>query len=256
MKYHYLDQYIASSQHKITFNLIGAGGTGSHMLTNLAVLSHTMTKLGRQPFFVKVFDPDFVTDHNVGRQMFSPADIGRYKAEVLVNRCNRYFGTDWNAFPVMYGFDNINTGEDIGSNFIISCVDSVQSRKAIKKIVCGTDYRYKQGYNKTYYWMDIGNERSSGQVILGTVGNIKQPRGKNRINNLPDFFVEYKNVKENNNQPSCSVAEALFKQDLFINKILADNAAHMLWSLLRDFRINYRGMYVNLETIHTQPILL
>lgn len=66
MRLHYLDAEIASSQHMITVNLVGAGGTGSHMLTNLAILSSALERLGRQPLFIKVFDPDIIQSHNVG----------------------------------------------------------------------------------------------------------------------------------------------------------------------------------------------
>ncbi len=35
-KVHYADSYLLNPQHPVTVNLIGGGGTGSQVLTNLA----------------------------------------------------------------------------------------------------------------------------------------------------------------------------------------------------------------------------
>ena len=129
MRYHYIDQYIASSQHKITVSLIGAGGTGSHVLTNLAMINCGLIGLGKQPLFVKVYDPDNVTEHNVGRSIFSPADIGQNKAEVLVTRINRFYGTHWHSVSDIYSPAN---NSKRSANITISCVDSVGSRKLVE----------------------------------------------------------------------------------------------------------------------------
>ena len=254
MKVHYLDSIIASSNHHISVNLVGAGGTGSHMLTNLAILSSTLVKLGHQALFVKVYDPDIVTEHNIGRQAFSRADKGRNKAEVLTSRCNRYFGTQWNAIPQK--FEGENSTYDFAANITISCVDSIESRKSIfcnlKKILDHTAFPYK----RTMYWMDIGNSARSGQVILGTLFNSIQPPKSKGIKKLNHFFDDYPEIVDEGNEPSCSLAESLFRQDLFINKIMATYASDLLWNLLHKFVINNRGIYVNLETLKTTPILL
>lgn len=259
LRYHYLEQYIASANHKISVNLIGVGGTGSHMLTNLATLSHAFVKLGKQPLFVRAFDPDKVEVHNIGRQMFSVSDIGRFKSDVLVERCNRYFGTDWVSVPELYGSDSCLRETAKGANFIISCVDSVKSRRMIADMYTEPmnpikDNQY-DSYNTSFYWMDIGNTRKSGQVILGTLRKIKQP-DKRSASYLPGFFVEYPDITELRNEPSCSLAESLGKQDLFINKIMATYASNMIWQLLQEFRISYRGIYINLGSLKTQPILI
>jgi hypothetical protein len=39
-------------------------------------------------------------------------------------------------------------------------------------------------------------------------------------------------AQDDSNEPSCSLAEALEKQDLFINSTLANMAASLLWNLL------------------------
>lgn len=43
---HYIDNYLLNPQHPVTVNLIGAGGTGSQVLTCLARLDVTLRALG------------------------------------------------------------------------------------------------------------------------------------------------------------------------------------------------------------------
>lgn len=257
MKYHYIEQRIASTQHKVTVNVIGAGGTGSHVLSSLAAMNHVLVSLGRQPLYVKVYDPDIVTETNIGRQTFSPADVGRYKAEVLVSRINKFYGVGWHSFCHKFG-EGI-TSEQFwiyGANITISCVDSVMSRHDIHgnlKNLAACEKR-TPAYAEPFYWMDIGNNAKSGQIILGTFGYINQPTKRNTVSSLPTFFDEYPDAMENHDQPSCSMAEALLRQDLFINKIMATYAVQMLWDMLAHFRITYRGMYINLGDGKTSRI--
>lgn len=256
MRYHYLDTEIAKSNQKISVNLIGVGGTGSHMLTNLAILSSTLVKLGHNPFFVRVFDPDVITEHNVGRQAFAMSDIGKNKAEVLVSRCNRYFGTQWSSFPHKFELTSYMPSTDfLSANLSISCVDSVDSRREIFDVMkkhssCQTF----QTYRRNCYWMDIGNSARTGQVILGTMIDTFQPKKSRGVKKLKHFFDEYPNVEDDFSEPSCSLADSLFKQDLFINKIMATYAVDILWNLFHKFVISYRGVYVNLETLKSSPV--
>lgn len=251
MKWHYLNESIVSTTHKITVDLIGCGGTGSHMLSNLAMINKSLIQLERQPLAVRVFDPDVVGEHNIGRQLFSPADIDQHKAEVLVTRINRFYGTNWLAFPYKYGYE-----EQYCGNILISCVDSVKSRKSIYDFI-KKEYDTKeenqswQIHNTPFYWMDLGNGKNYGQVLLSTLYESKKNLG---IKNLPTFFKEFPNVKDDKLEPSCSAAESLARQDLFINKMLSTLAAHMLWDLFKNFRINYRGIYLNLENMKTSKI--
>jgi len=258
MKWHYLEQYIASTQHKVSVNLIGAGGTGSHMLTNLAAINHSLIALGRQPLFVRVWDPDIVSETNIGRQTFSPSDIDQFKAEVLVTRINRFYGTQWHAIPEYYIGRDFN---QLSSNIVISCVDSVKSRKIISNVLSKdniySNRRNRPDYTSPYYWMDIGNGKNTGQIILGTVQQVKQPKsekGHYCKANLPTFFNEFPDVQDDITAPSCSMSEALAHQDLFINKTMAAYAGHMLWDLLKNFRINYRGLYVNMNDMKISKI--
>jgi PRTRC genetic system ThiF family protein len=243
MKHHYLDQHLASTQHKITVNLIGCGGTGSHMLSSLAMINSSLVALNRQPLFVRVWDDDIVSEANIGRQLFSPADIGKHKAEVLTTRINRHYGTAWQS--INSRFTNSHSDNSY-ANITIACVDTVKSRidihKELKSVI------------ENKYLLDIGNGSNSGQILLSTLISIKQP--KDGVGYLRSFSEEFPEAEDDDNLPSCSAAEALAKQDLFINKLISTYAANMLWELLKNYCIDYRGLYVNTETMKTSKIPL
>lgn len=79
---HYTDSYLINPQHPVTVNLIGAGGTGSQVLTCLARLDVTL------------YDPDEVTEANIERQLFGYSDLGLNKVVCLISRINNFFGND------------------------------------------------------------------------------------------------------------------------------------------------------------------
>ena len=99
---HYIDNYLIDPQHPVTVNLIGAGGTGSQVLTCLARLDVTLRALGHPGLSVTLYDPDIVSGTNIGRQLFSDSDIGLNKAKCLITRVNNFFGNDWKAEPRPY----------------------------------------------------------------------------------------------------------------------------------------------------------
>lgn len=233
---HYLFKEIAESRHHIVIHIAGLGGTGSHMLTNLAAINTSLIGIERQPLHIVAFDDDVITAANIGRQMFSPADVGYHKAKILVERINRFYGFQWESESKKYECEQSQFRPDI----LISCVDSVEARKSVRNNIISR--------SSVFYWMDIGNNQRSGQIILGTSANHKRE--------LPDFFDRFPNIKDdpNDNTPSCSAMESLAHQDLFINKIMATMAANMLWTLLKNYWIDYCGLYINLETMQINKI--
>ena len=66
--------------------------------------------------------------------------------------------------------------------------------------------------------------------------------------------VSYSTIREEDSGPSCSLAEALRKQDLFINSMLAQIGCDILWRMFREGRTFYRGAYLNLDTLRVNPI--
>ena len=215
--------------------LIGAGGTGSHMLTGLAQLHHAMLALGHPGGLnVTVYDDDVVSVTNVGRQMFFPSDVGHNKADVLVNRINMAMGVNWRSVPDRFEKTVAHT------DLVIGCVDNRATRK----------FLHGQKPWSPIYWLDMGNMQSGGQIILGEIG-----RGKS-LPNVGDLFPETidDSLDAVDDTPSCSMAEALEKQSLFINRGMALFGLNLLSELFRFGQIDYHGVFVNLKTARTTPL--
>ena len=218
---HYTDSYLMSPQHPVTVNLIGAGGTGSQVLTCLARLDTALRGLGHPGLFVTLYDPDTVTEANIGRQLFGPSDLGQNKAQCLVTRINNFFGNDWKAQADIYPAVLKDTRRDNLANITITCTDNIKSRIDLWNLLRALPQPTYCTYETPLYWMDFGNTQTTGQVVLGTVPKkIKQPASKlyETVNSLKVItrMVKYARVKETDSGPSCSLAEALERQDLFI----------------------------------------
>jgi hypothetical protein len=108
--------------------------------------------------------------------------------------------------------------------------------------------------------MDFGNSRDTGQVILSTLAEIQQPVSKKFEvkSKLPLVTEEFKELLENagtgDDTPSCSLAEALTKQDLFINSALANLGASLLWQMFREGILFNRGFFLNLKEFRKTPL--
>ena len=262
-KVHFTDNALINPTNPVTVNLIGAGGTGSQVLTALARMNHALTELNHAGLSVRLWDDDVIAESNLGRQLFAESELGLYKSVTLINRANRFFGTNWKAETQKFERDYLGK---IQSNMIteiyISCVDSVKSRFDIAEIL--NELKIDKGYyrNQCKYWIDFGNSQFTGQVILSTIGNIRQPNSDKyeTVENLPfitEEFGELLKISElEDDTPSCSLAEALEKQDLFINSTLAQMGSSLLWNLFRNGLTENRGFFLNLKNFHSQPIKL
>jgi len=258
----------------ITIDLVGAGGNGSQMLTGLARLNIALRGLGHpHGLHVRLIDPDLVSASNIGRQLFSPADIGLPKASVLVNRVNLFFGLRWEAHCMKY--EGMRKTE---AEFIIGCVDTAAARRSIHTAVV-------QKWD--CYWLDLGNEEQTGQVVLGrwvkTASTDRNkrvlarmqidgggldaavPEGMTRAElraakaqRLPLITELYPHLLDKTrveaNTPSCSLAESLGRQDLFINQGVATFALNLLWRLFREGTIDHHGAYINMAQARVVPM--
>ena len=204
-----------------------------------------------------------ITEANLGRQLFAESELGLYKSVALINRANRFFGTNWKAETQKFEKDGLGRLQsNMKSEIYISCVDSVKSRFDIAEIL--NELKIDKGYyrNQCKYWIDFGNSQFTGQVLLSTIGNIKQPNSEKyeTVENLPfitEEFGELLKISEaEDNTPSCSLAEALEKQDLFINSSLAQMGSSLLWSLFSNGLTENRGFFLNLKNFHSKPINL
>ncbi|MFB9080178.1 PRTRC system ThiF family protein [Flavobacterium procerum] len=259
IKMHFADPYLISPTNPITVNLIGAGGTGSKVLTALMEMNHSLTALGHAGLTVRLWDDDIVTTANLGRQRFAPSELGLCKSVALINRANRFMGTYWKAETVKFEKDSLGKlPPNAKASVYITCTDSARSRFDIADILKSIHSRNYRDDPK--YWMDFGNSQHTGQVILSTIGEIPQPKSEKfetveRLAFVTDEFGELLNQSEaEDDTPSCSLAEALEKQDLYINSSLAQMGCSLLWNLFREGMTQNRGFFLNLKDFRSQPI--
>ena len=259
-KVHFIDSDLINPTNPISVNLIGAGGTGSKVLTAMMEMNHSLTALGHAGLSVRLWDDDRITEANLGRQRFFECETGLYKSVALINRVNRCTGTNWKAETRKFRKDNFGrVPEETKASIYISCVDTVQARFEIADILSKLDNDDTYS-NSPRYWLDFGNSQYTGQVLLSTIGEIEQPDSKKyeTVSILPFVTDEFgdllKQSEKQDNTPSCSLAEALEKQDLFINSSLTQMGCSLLWGLFRNGMIIYRGFFHNLKDFSTHPV--
>jgi PRTRC genetic system ThiF family protein len=217
--------------------LVGVGGTGSEMASNLVHLHHALRALGLGGLDVTLFDPDLVSEANVVRQRYHASDIGRFKCEVLAHRVNLSCGFGWQAVPERFAGTYARRGWDL----VISCVDTRQARRQLHQAA------FADRFSPWKLWLDCGNDATIGQVILGT----PRPKKKPLAHALPcatELHPELMDVtRPDDETPSCSAIEALTKQDLMVNKMVATLATDLLWRLFHDGQIADHGRYFDLR---------
>lgn len=235
---HYLRP--ALGNRAINVMLVGCGGNGAQMLMGLASLDTALRAISPRSLNVTVVDDDTVSEANLGRQPFYRCDLGNSKAHTLTERINIAHGLQWKAVhgraPEAVEIDD--------QDLVISCVDTASARRAIGAAI-------DTGGRGPDYWLDLGNRATDGQFLIGTV------RGENRLPTVLEYFPELadESIAEDD-APSCSVAEALERQSLFVNRVVSSHALALLFDLLGRGSIGHAGAFINLASGQTVPIPL
>jgi len=70
---HFADNSLLSPTNPISLNLIGAGGTGSKVLTALMEMNHSLIEMGHAGLMVRLWDDDIVTSarNSIVKQFFT-----------------------------------------------------------------------------------------------------------------------------------------------------------------------------------------
>jgi PRTRC genetic system ThiF family protein len=225
--------------------LVGCGGNGAQMLMGLASLDTALRAISSRSLYVTVVDDDVVSEANLGRQPFYRCDVGSSKAHTLTERINLAHGLSWSA---VHG--RAPGAVDITkSDILITCVDTASARRAL-----GAEMA--TGSTPPNYWMDLGNRASDGQFIIGCPHR-DNAQGSRRLPTVLEYFPEIADESlPDDNAPSCSVAEALDRQSLFVNRVLASHALALLFDLIGRGSIGHAGGFINLASGGAVPIAL
>jgi PRTRC genetic system ThiF family protein len=231
------------TERRVNVVLAGAGGSGSELLDGLVRIDRALRALGHPGLSIRVFDADEVSVPNTIRQRWWRADVGHNKAELLAHRYAMFGGCE------IQGYADALTAETLrdamtypGVDVFITCVDKATVRGRIGRFFA--ELSECEAPLETL-WLDLGNGANDGQVVLG---HLCGWRGDDRrLPNVLDLYPELStdaDALDADDTPSCSAAEALAAQDLFIGRVLAAHAADLLWQLLRRGRIDSHGCFV------------
>ena len=231
------------SRRPVRILVVGAGGTGSAIVMGLPYLDQAMRVWGHpMGLEVAMMDADMVSETNCIRQPFSTSDIGQNKATVLINRLNLFWGTTWSAIPNHFHARSFERSQDRSIDLLIGCVDTRAARKAIEE-------SFSKSLRATCYWLDLGNNAASGQYVLGQPLNEHNRRKANRLRTISELYPEIIDADAGEDPlPSCSAAEALDRQEPFINQTLASSALAMLAQLFRYGKLTHHGAFFNAKT--------
>ena len=231
-------------RRRVRVLVVGCGGTGSAVAAGLPYLHQAMIASGHPGGLqVTLMDGDTISPTNCVRQPFSRSEAGLHKVVVLANRLNVFWGVDWEAVPAHLGPHHKIDRADI----VIGCVDTRAARAVLRDATAGN--------SEVDYWLDLGNNAESGQFILGEPLNQVNRRKRTRLRCVAELYPAIVDRQlDDDGQPSCSVAEALERQEPFVNQILAQHALALLGRLFRYGTISYHGGFVSVVSGACAPM--
>ena len=232
--------------------VVGCGGTGGYVAEGLCRLL-----VGNDTPLILI-DHDRVEPHNLLRQHFYPADVGKFKSQALAERLARQFGR-----PIgysVYPFDPELVDDSHGGGMytrmaqgiIIGCVDNADARRSI-----ATDFNY------TNWWIDAGNGYSSGQVLIGNARNLFELEGSfeevtRQVGRLPMPSMQLPSLLVPPTVKDAAprdCAESVFNEDQnpVINQAMATLVLVFVNRLLKG-TLTWMGAYIDLEAGTLQPV--
>lgn len=232
---------------RVAIQLVGCGGTGSHLLSGLAAMMLDLEGRGIG-CELTLTDMDRVEKKNVGRQLFASGEIGLNKAQALARRMLAAYGRVVVAQTEPVALDTLIQPERGALSIVIGAVDNPAARALISKAVAAQE--------GGLWWLDCGNEKFSGQVVIGNEvrrGNIKAQM--TLVDGLPAPHLVYPDLvetsKSNQTRPvSCAEGMESGQQGLMVNRMVAAWALGMLDAFLRgdlryhalDFDLKHGGV--------------
>lgn len=158
-------------RESVSLVLVGCGGIGSWLAPTLVRTARLLIEKFNKHVQVVFVDPDSVEAKNCYRQNFAEFEIGQNKAETLARRYGLAWGVDVLALPRPFSADLDKLLTDSRQTYysmsvIVGCVDNASARSEINAYLTE-----KAGYGAARWWLDCGNSKHSGQVLLGGYNN-------------------------------------------------------------------------------------
>ena len=243
--------------------LVGLGGTGAQIARKLARLIYHMKQQHMDVPSIVFIDHDTVSQSNIGRQLFTEAEIGENKARVTARRFNMAMGLNIEARPRMlrphdfkgrYDPNTSHYNNDTRTQLLIGAVDNAAARQII----------HDQA-DRLVAWIDAGNHEFGGQVIIGN--STKPMRTNRKLTYRPNGDRQYKwlpapslimpdLLTPEETEISCAELVEQNRQDLLVNDWMADVAAGYAKALLLRQPIYSFMTYVDTRRMNVRSIPL
>jgi hypothetical protein len=233
--------------------LVGCGGTGGFLAEAVCRL------LLDRPAELYLVDHDRVEAKNLRRQAFQDGDVGKYKAQVLAERLSRRYhrAIGYDVRPYDDGaHGRVWRRTRSRLPLVIGCVDGAGGRNAIRRSMVDHDpTAWRDGESAPVWWLDVGNGRNDGQVLLGNLADPRSlPRsfrlGAQQCLGLPAPSLQRKDllVAAPVPKPAPDCAERVLARDQgpTINQVMAAVAASFVEKLLAG-TCAWMAAYVNMD---------
>ena len=171
-------------ERPIRILVVGCGGNGSAIVSGLPYLHQALLAFGHPGgLAVTLIDPDTVSETNCVRQPFCRTEIGFPKAIVLAHRINLFWGLNWQGMQAT----NTAVTRRHGGRFRDWLCRYTQSAPCHRQMGiavpgCCTG-------------LDLGNNASSGQFVLGQPKNSANRKKKDRLPTVTELFPEIRNAR-------------------------------------------------------------
>lgn len=229
--------------------LVGCGGTGSWLAPAVVRVGRLMQERFDKHLRICFIDPDAIEEKNVYRQNFCEAEIGENKAVTLAERYGLAWGIEISALPKAFTAGLTYTNEVDQLTMIIGCVDNTSARAEIAKMV---------QYRSNTWWLDCGNEKNTGQVLLGGNRKIDDPFSLPSFcswlplpsEQAPDLVKKGgpNGARQRESQLSCAEMALQDSQGLAINQRVAAEAADYLVRMLVTQDLRKMATFIDLES--------
>jgi PRTRC genetic system ThiF family protein len=248
---------------RLQFLVIGAGGTGSFAVPAIGRLMYELRKQQDKPVEMLIVDPDVVESSNIPRSNFCAAEVGRFKAQTLATRITLAWGIETGFSsekfdPEMHLKPSSNDYRSL--TVIVGCVDNHLARRDIHRSI---EESRCNGTSDApaIWWIDAGNGKSSGQVLLGSDTKRRKPdqhfTGTSICRSLPAPSLVHPDLLEPEKTParaaisdglSCPERIHLGEQSLNINQRVAVEMAEMLAAMFLSRSLKRFATYFDLES--------
>lgn len=246
----------------VKFVLVGAGGTGSFAAPAIARLAFELGLRGKTTEIL-IVDPDRVEMGNIPRSNFCHAEVGRFKADTLAIRLALAWGIETGAstqkFDPKRHLRACNRDHRT-LTVLVGCVDNQYARRTIHDAL-GLANRDRRSEAPSRWWIDSGNGKFSGQVLIGSETKRTEASGHftgtTICRSLPAPSVVHPELLKKEKvatgslvreRLSCPERVRVGEQSLNVNQRAAVEIAEMLSSFLLTGSLRRFASYFDLES--------